>query len=138
MELPELVGLEATVESRVTPEMTAAHVGSGGVDVLSTPTMILMFEQAARDAVQPQLPEGFTTVGVRVDVEHVAATALYETVTVRAAVVSSDGRTIDFTLEAWDRFGRIGSGTHRRCIVNLDRFMKRLAERCGLDLKKGP
>jgi predicted thioesterase len=138
MELPELVGLEATVENRVTPEMTAANVGSGGLDVLSTPTMILMFEQAARDAVQRRLPEGFTTVGVRVDVEHVAATALGESFTVKAVVVSSDGRNIDFTVEARDRFGRIGGGTHRRCIVNLDRFMIRLAERRGLDLEKGP
>jgi fluoroacetyl-CoA thioesterase len=132
MQLPELVGLEATVEITVTHEMTAAHVGSGGVDVLATPAMILLFEQAARDAVGPMLPEGFTTVGVRVDVEHVAATACGDSVMVKAVVISSDGRNIDFAVEAWDRFGRMGGGTHRRCIVHLDRFMTRLAERRGL------
>jgi fluoroacetyl-CoA thioesterase len=136
MQQPELVGLEATMEIPVTQEMTAAHVGSGGVDVLSTPTMILLFEQAARDAVASMLPEGSTTVGVRIEVEHVAATAPGDSVTVKAVVISSEGRTIDFAVEAWDRFGRIGGGTHRRCIVQLDRFMKRLAERRGLGIGK--
>lgn len=129
MELPDLVGLEATLERSVTPEMTASHVGSGGVDVLSTPTMILLFEQAARDAVQPVLPGGWTTVGTRVEVEHTAATPLGGSVTLRAVVVAVDGRSIEFAVEASDSFGRIGGGMHRRSIVHLDRFMKRLAER---------
>jgi len=129
--MPDLVGLEAVLERTVTPGMTASHVGSGGVDVLSTPTMILLFEQASRDAVQDRLPAGFTTVGTAVDIEHVAATGLGDTVTVRTVVVSMDGRYVDFEVEAADSAGRIGGGRHRRCIVDLEKFMSRLGERRG-------
>ena len=131
MDLTGLVGLEMTIEKGVTASMTASHVGSGGVDVLATPTMILLFEQTARDSVQDRLPKGFTTVGVKVDIEHVSATPAGEMVTVSTRVVSVDGCFIEYRVEAHDEHHRIGGGVHRRCVVDLERFIKRLASRSG-------
>ena len=129
MDLTGLIGLKMTVEKSVTASMTASHVGSGGVEVLATPTMILLFEQTARDSVQDRLPKGFTTVGVKVDIEHVSATPPGETVTISTKVVSVEGRFIDYSVEARDEHNRIGGGLHRRCVVDLERFIERLASR---------
>ena len=123
MDLKHLKGLERTVELKVTEAVTASAVGSGGVEVLSTPSMILLFEQAARDAVQPGLPEGHTTVGTRVDVRHLSATPMGETVTVTARAVDVEGRRVVFKVSAFDRKGEIGAGTHERFVVDLQRFM---------------
>jgi len=129
MDLKHLKGLERTVELKVTEAVTAAAVGSGGVEVLSTPSMILLFEQAARDAVQAGLPEGHTTVGTRVDVRHLSATPMGETVRATARAVEVEGGRIVFRVSAFDRKGRIGSGTHERFVVDLQRFNGGLREK---------
>ncbi len=129
MDLDHLIGLEHSVEITVDDSVTASSVGSGGVDVLSTPSMILLFEQIARDAVQPALPEGFTTVGTRVDIEHISATPMGEKVRAGASVIEVNGRRIIFAVCASDRHGTVGRGTHERFVVDLGRFMEKLAER---------
>ncbi len=129
MDLSDFIGMKLTVEKKVTEAMTASHVGSGGVDVLATPIMILLFEQTARDSVQDSLPDGCTTVGVKVDIEHVSATPLDERVTVTTEVISVEGHLITYSVEAFDEHSRIGGGTHQRYAVTLERFMKRLASR---------
>ncbi len=136
MELEHLTGLEYSFETVVDDSITASSVGSGGIDVLSTPSMILLFEQASMDAVQSSLPEGYTTVGIKVDIEHLSATPVGETVTARATVKEVDGRRIVYCVTASDEHGIIGEGTHIRFVINLDRFMKKLSERnrkTGLD-----
>ncbi len=129
MELNHLIGTEYTIETVVNSSMTASAVGSGGVDVLSTPSMILFFEQAARDAVQPALPSGFTTVGIKVDIQHISATPTGEKVTASAKVIEVDRKQIVFEVTASDEHVLIGKGTHTRFVVNLDRFMKNLSDR---------
>lgn len=124
-----LVGLEKSLEMMVDETVTASAVGSGGVEVLATPSMILMFEQAARDAVQDSLPEGWTTVGTKVDVEHLAATPKDELVRVSAKVTGTCGRRIVFHVTASDRMGTVGQGTHERFIVELKSFINRIADR---------
>jgi predicted thioesterase len=129
MDLDHLMGLSRNIEITVDRSITASAVGSGGVDVLSTPSMILLFEQAARDAVQGSLPEGYTTVGTSVDIRHVSATPVGEKVTVEARVVDVDGRRIIFEVSASDRLGPVGEGIHQRFVVDLEKFMDRLDER---------
>jgi len=129
MDIPDLIGMKLTVEKVVTRSMTASHVGSGGVDVLATPILILLFEQTARDSVQDALPEGITSVGVKVDIEHVSATPIGELVAVSSEVISVEGNLITYLVEANDEHSRIGGGTHRRYIITLKRFMERLAFR---------
>jgi predicted thioesterase len=105
--------------------MTAAAVGSGGLDVLSTPWMIAMMESASRDAVQKHLPEGFTTVGTRVDVRHTAPVYVGTEVTVESAVVEISGRILRFRVAVRCGDREVGSGFHERAVVNMEKFMSR-------------
>jgi predicted thioesterase len=105
---------------------TASEIGSGNVEVLATPMMIALMEAAAVEAVQEFMPEGWTTVGTRVDVEHLRATPLGGVVTAEALFVKREGRVLDFAVTASDGTGIIGQGSHKRHIINLERFMEGL------------
>jgi fluoroacetyl-CoA thioesterase len=120
---PGLVGKsELTVEET----HTARHLGSGGVEVLATPVMVALMEDAARSSVDAKLEPGQMSVGVNLNVSHLAATPVGMRVTARAELVAVDGRRLTFKVEARDEWERIGEGTHIRAIINLDRFMARL------------
>ncbi|MGI6368531.1 MAG: thioesterase family protein [Anaerolineae bacterium] len=123
------IGLQAEARFSVTAHCLATHWGSGAVPVLATPQMIAWMEQVASRAVAASLPEGQTTVGVHLDVRHLAATLPGHTVTVRATLIAIDGRQLGFAVAAEDAAGLIGEGTHRRVIVNTERFVARAATR---------
>ncbi len=108
---------------------TASEIGSGSVEVLATPMMIALMEAAAVDAVQDYLPEGWTTVGTRVGVEHLRASPLGEVVIAEATLIRSEGRVLDFSVTASDSSGVIGQGNHRRFIVNSKTFLEKLKSR---------
>ena len=109
----------------VTDEYTAAHVGSGTVKVLSTPSMILFMEMTALELLEKKLPEGFSSVGVTVNISHLAATLVGKTVKVSAEIVSIDRKRVSFAVEVND--GRVaGKGTHDRMIIELESFLARL------------
>ena len=123
---PGLVGKsELTVEET----HTARHLGSGGVEVLATPVMVALMEDAARSSVDSKLEQGQMSVGVNLNVSHLAATPVGMRVTARAELVAVEGRRLTFTVEAHDEREKIGEGTHIRAIINLDRFMDRLHEK---------
>ncbi len=123
---PGLVG-EATLV--VGETHTASHLGSGGVNVLATPIMIALLEDAARSSVDFKLDQGQMSVGVNLNVSHLAATPVGMRVTARAELVAVDGRRLTFKVEAHDEQEKIGEGTHTRAIINLDRFMARVHEK---------
>ena len=104
-------------------EHTAKELGSGSVEVLATPMLIALMEAAALDAVQGFLAEGWTTVGTRIDVEHMRATPLGGRVTAEAVLVKRADRVLEFTVQAWDGLGAVGQGTHTRVIIDRDKFM---------------
>lgn len=110
----------------VTEDLTAKHLGSGSVLVLATPSMIALMENVAQESVQPFLPDGQTTVGVHVDVRHLAATPLGLEVRVRSEVLSVAGRLVTFKVEAFDAVDKCGEGVHERMIIDLARFQERL------------
>jgi predicted thioesterase len=120
---PGLVGERQVV---VTEDLTARHLGSGKVAVLATPAMIMLMEQAALAAVDPLLPAGQQTVGVRVEVRHLAATPQGMAVRVRAELREVDGRRLTFSVEAFDEKEKVGEGRHERMIISLDRFRQKL------------
>src|SRR5581483_9357333 len=120
------VGLSAEVNTVVTEQDTAARWGSGLVESLSTPAMIALMEGAAFNATRGALPPGQTTVGVHVNVSHLAATPVGRRVRARAELVNLQGRKLYFQVEAWDELEKIGEGTHERVVVDLGRFAKRL------------
>lgn len=120
---PGLTGQSETVVSR---EQTARHLGSGGVEVLATPELVHLMERAAVAAVDHLLPEGWRTVGARVDVEHLAPTPVGRRVVARAELIAVDSRRLTFRVEACDEQEVVGRGSHERVIVDLARFSQRV------------
>lgn len=119
--------LTATAELTVSQQNTAKTVKSGSLEVLGTPVMLALFEEATCKCVQPLLEEGETTVGTKVSVSHDKASGLGEKVTATAVLESADGRKLTFTVSAVDGKGdTIGKGEIERFVVLSDKFMKRV------------
>jgi len=119
-------GLTGSAQLVVGPEHTAPFVGSGRIAVLATPVMINVIEAAALEAVEHLLPAGYQSLGIHLDVGHVAATPVGLQVIATAEVVRVQGRTITFRVEARDPFEAIGGGTHQRVVVSVARFDERV------------
>jgi fluoroacetyl-CoA thioesterase len=120
------VGVERTNSLVVTREMTVAHFQEHMPAVYGTPIMIYHMEVAAAELIQDYLPDNWVSVGVAVDVKHLAATPVGATVSVKAEVVTVDENTVSFRVEAHDGLDRIGEGTHVRAPVEVARFLKRV------------
>jgi predicted thioesterase len=112
-------GLAAEIETVVDDTLVVKHMGGEGV--LSTPSMIALMERAGIRAVQDHLPEGHTTVGFEVHVKHFGATPKGRKVWVRAELLEVDGRKLRFRVEARDEAKKVGEGTHRRAIIDVQK-----------------
>ena len=119
-------GLRGEAELVVSEEHTALSVGSGRVHVFATPLMIALMEQAAVAATEEALAPGQQTVGVHLDVRHVAATPLGMRVTARAELTKVEGRMLTFKVTAVDEKEPIGEGTHQRSVIDAERFSARM------------
>ncbi len=113
----------------VTDELTAAVYGSGLVAAFATPALVALMENAAFNAVRPFLATGQTTVGIEVNIKHLAATPPGMRVRARAELLQVNGRRLDFKVEAWDDAEKIGEGTHTRMIVDSARFQARFEQK---------
>jgi fluoroacetyl-CoA thioesterase len=123
------LGLVGEITTTVEPSMLASAVGSGLIDVLSTPSMIGLMEGAAVNAVAAQLSDGSVTVGTRVDIRHLAASPLGARIRARAELVEIDGRKLTFRVEAFDEQEKIGEGTHERAIIDPQRLLSRVNQK---------
>src|SRR5580704_19607503 len=119
-------GLTGSADLTVGVEHTAPSIGSGLVPVLATPVMINLIEAAALAAVEHLLPEGHQSLGIHLDVSHVAATPVGLRATATAEVIGVEGRTIKFRVEAHDEVETIGGGAHERVVVSVERFDERV------------
>ena len=127
------LGLTASLQWRVTPEHSihlAADQRRGAV-VFATPAMVNLMEHAALDVLRPFLEPGEESVGVTVQIEHLAATPLGAIVSAEARVTAIDGKLIDFEVTARDALDLIGRGTHRRAIIGVEKFAARLQEKAA-------
>src|SRR5258707_7561545 len=115
------IGREGRAELVVADAHTAPRIGSGRVRVLATPVMINLMEAASLDAVEAMLPAGHQSLGIKLDVTHVAATPVGMRVVATARLVGVDGRRLRFEVEARDEKETIGSGTHERVVVHVAR-----------------
>lgn len=120
------VGMRGEASLVVGEAQTAAAFGAGGVLVLGTPVMIGLMENAAWQLVQPELPEGESTVGTLVNVRHLAATPMGGHVVATAELIEIDGKRLVFRVSARDDTQLIGEGTHERFRIVLERFLARL------------
>lgn len=123
----DLVGRAAELEFTVTEADTASDVGSGSLPVLGTPRLLAWLEAATCAAIEDQLAQGATSVGTRVEIEHLAATAVGGRVTCRATVTTQVTRAVTFAVQAHDHRGaEVGRGTIHRVVVDAERFLARL------------
>ena len=117
------VGMKGEVSTLAEREDTALEVGSGNLLVYATPCMVALMEGAACEAIADGLDEGETTVGIELNIQHTAATPVGMEVRAEAEVTAVEGKIITFALRAFDEAGEIGKGTHKRALVNSQRFL---------------
>ncbi len=119
------VGMTGEKILTVTHDMTVQHFLSTMPAVYATPVMILHMEMAATDSVVKCLPAGYVSVGMEVNVRHLAATPVGREVRINSRVIEIGPKSVLFAVEAWDGDRKIGEGTHRRGAVAIASFEKR-------------
>ena len=119
------IGLEATIELTVTEQDTARSLRTGEVEVLATPRMIALCEEATMAALAGRVDDGFTTVGLSVQVDHLRPTAVGGRIWAEAHLDKVEGRRLCFSVTATDDRGLIGAGKVTRVVVEVERFMEK-------------
>lgn len=117
------MGLKGLAKLEVTEADTAIAMGSGSVAVLATPRIVALCEQATCAALAGHLPEGTTTVGMRVQLDHLQPTGVGGTVEAEALLEKIEGRRLTFMVSASDTKGLVAAGRVTRVLVEVDRFM---------------
>jgi predicted thioesterase len=117
------VGLKGAVTLVVADHDTAIALRSGSVPVLATPRVIALVEEATCVALAAHLPEGCTTVGMRVQVDHLQPTAVGGTVEAEAVLEKIEGRRLTFSVSASDAKGLVAAGRVTRVLVEVERFL---------------
>ncbi len=131
MDLTEFVqpGLADEVKIQVEEQNLAQHIGSGSLRVLATPAMIGFMEKTSHLLLARHLPEGYSSVGILVNVRHLAPTPLGAQVRVRTEIIGVEGYQVSFRVEAWDEHEQIGVGEHQRVVIDTARFLRRVASK---------
>jgi fluoroacetyl-CoA thioesterase len=122
--LPGRIGTATLI---VAEQHTAPKLGSGRAPVFGSPAMAALIEAAAVACVEDQLVEGQETLGIQLDIEHIAATPVGLEVTATAELIEVAGRKLVFKVEARDAREPIGRGRHTRIIVDGARFRAKVA-----------
>ena len=121
--MPLEPGLAAEVAIAVTDDDTAVALGSGDVPVLGTPRVVALVEEASVKALENRLAPGTTSVGMRVQLDHLAPTAVGHKVRAEATLRDIEGRRLTFAVSVHDERGLVAAGKVTRVIVDVDRFM---------------
>jgi len=131
MELIDFLQLGMNREETFLVEEThsARHIGSGASRVLATPWMIAFMERNAHRLLAEKLPEAYSSVGVLVNVRHLAPTPVGSKLRVSAEVVEIDGLKVIFKVQAWDEQELVGDGMHERFVVDASRFLQRVEKK---------
>jgi len=123
------VGIEIGVRGMATLVVTEADTAiafrSGSVPVLATPRIIALCEEAACAALVGRLPEGHTSVGMRVQMDHLQPTAIGGIVNAEAILEKTEGRRLTFTVSASDTKGLVAAGKVTRVLVEVERFLSK-------------
>ena len=119
------VGMKGIAENLCEREDTALEVGSGSLLVYATPCMAALMEAAACAAIEEALNENETTVGIELNLKHISATPVGLEVRAEAEVTAVEGKIFSFQITAYDEAGKIGEATHKRALVNSQRFLEK-------------
>lgn len=121
------IGSEYTSRITVDKNKTALYIGSGDIEVLSTPSMIALMENAAMNSVASQLPENFTTVGGYIETKHIKPSKVGEKIFATAVLINVENKKLTFNIKAFQENGElIGEGIHIRYIINKGTFISKL------------
>jgi predicted thioesterase len=121
--------LECELEHVVASSDAIHFMGPDVPPALSTPTLIRWMEMASHQAALPLLQPGQETVGIHVDMRHLAATPVDSKVRIRSNLIEQSGRILTFRVEAFDEHEKVGEATHRRAIVDVERFGQKLRQK---------
>lgn len=119
------VGIKNTITITVTADKTAKVMGSGTLDVFATPAMVALMEQTAAESVQPYLEDGITSVGTKINVEHLSADPLGIEVTCESVLTEVDNRRLVFDITVSDKHGIVGRAYHERFLIKAESFMSK-------------
>jgi len=119
-------GIELILSKKVKENDTASAYASGSLEVLATPAMIAFMEHTCWQLAEPYLESGHDTVGNHVDIKHLKATKVGKTITCTARLIDKQGPKLKFSVEVHDEDGKIGTGIHKRYIVERSSFINNL------------
>jgi predicted thioesterase len=128
--MPEIeIGLKGTKEMIVQQQDLASFMGNMGADVLSTHRVVLLMEQAARNAIEGLVPEGKITVGTLINMRHLAATPLGAKVRAEARLREIDRARLVFDVAVYDGFEKISEGVNERFIISVEKFLENVRKK---------
>jgi fluoroacetyl-CoA thioesterase len=133
MELVKYIQPDLSNESTfiVKEEHSALHIGSGTLGLLATPMMIAFMERTARELLDQHLPDGYSSVGMHVDVRHLAPTPIGKSVRVACRILEVDTPRVKFSVDAWDEHEKVGEGHHLRAVIEVARLLRRVEAKSG-------
>ena len=123
------IGLAKELQFQVEQKHVIDFATDGMPSVLSTPQLIGLLERTARQALEPFLEADERSVGMEIELRHFAPTPLGAQVTCVARVIHVEGRQIDFQLEARDQQELIARGIHKRAVIRVESFSRRLKQK---------
>lgn len=131
MNLNEIIqpGVSEEENFIVAEEHVASQVGSGGLRVLATPILIMVMEKTSHRLLARRLPAGLSSVGILVNIRHLAPTPMGSAVRVVSEVLSVEGQRVTFSVHASDEVEQISEGIHERVVIDEARFLKRVANK---------
>ena len=123
------VGRTYQVQTRVEEWMTAEKAGNKGVDVLSTPMLVQLVEDASMQCLAPLMDDAEISLGTHVDLAHLAPSTVGLIVRTEVEVIKVDGKRVEFAFSAFDEREKIADGTHERYVTTREKFRERLEEK---------
>jgi predicted thioesterase len=124
-------GMSHELKMKTQPEHSARRFYPNLPDVFATPFLSGLMEQVSAELVDKHLNPGEQSVGVSMNLKHLAATPLGMEIRVKTEIVAVEGRKLTFQLEAFDEVEKIGEATHERFIIVADKFNARVAEKAS-------
>ena len=125
------IGTTGEMKFIVAQEHVIDFATGGMPAVLSTPRLVALIERTARESLQPFLEEHERTVGAEIDIKHMAPTPLGKNVTIITRVIGGEGKPWDFQFEVRDEHEVVARGLHKRAIITVESFARRVARKSG-------
>lgn len=122
-------GISKTLKKEVLSSDSARAYGSGLLDVYATPAMIAFMEKTSMEAVQAYLPDGYGTVGTKINIDHIKASSVGAKLECRASLIELENRKLRFEVKVSEKGEVVGSGVHERYIIEEKRFIEKLNQK---------